>query len=227
MSDLNNSKCEYCEKKLSTKYRLSEHLRICKMKYQHDLKTEIEKFKEKMEEMRQHYEERLTLYMNENDSLKKQIHFFEQENKQDRKITEDLIKENIHHLSIEHIKNGSVGYAKFLYEYIFKNKVLCTDVARKKFKYLNYIGEWVTDPELLTLSSQIFPFLKEKHKELATQYIFHLSNALTEANDINTLSHKMEQARVFSDNERYLLKMIEGERGQYYNDLIRHLSNYL
>lgn len=217
--------CKYCEKKLSTKYRLAEHLQICKMKYQYDLNTEVEKLKEKVEEMRQHYEERLTLYMNENDSLKKQIQFFENETKQDRRITEEWIKENVIYLSIEHIKTGPVGYATFLHE-LLKNRVICTDISRKKFKYLNDKGEWNIDPELLTLSSLLFPFLKDRHKQLSTEYLHYLSSQL-DVNEINTLSYRMEVARVFSDHERLLFKMLDGERGPYYTDLIRHLSTRL
>lgn len=225
--DNKDNKCNYCNKNLSTKYRLAEHLHICKMKYQHDLNVEIEKLKEKVEEMRQHYEERLMLYIDENESLKKQLQFFEQENKQDRRITEEWLKENVDHLSIEHIKSGPVGYATFLCEHILKNRVLCTDISRKKFKYLNHKSEWTIDPELLALSSLLFPLLKDRHKHLSSQYLQHLSNQLTDVNDINSLSHRMEIAQVFSDHERLLFKMLEGERGQYYTDLIRYLSTRL
>jgi hypothetical protein len=217
-------KCEDCNKILSTKYRLTEHKAICKVKHKNDMNGEIEKLKNQINQMREQYEERLLLYMNENESLKKQILQLENENKEDYRITEEWLRQNVQHLTIDHIKAGAIGYGNYLIEYPLKNKVICTDLSRKKFKYLNEKGDWIIDPELLTLSTLVFQTLKDKHKELSNAYIQKLSNDLSNLKDINELSRRMDIATTFSDNERLLSKMLDGDRNQFYSDLIRYIA---
>jgi len=47
-------------------------------------------------------------------------------------ITDDYLKEQAKYLTLEHVKNGADGYAKYALEYPLKDRIVCTDLSRKK-----------------------------------------------------------------------------------------------
>ena len=50
-------------------------------------------------------------------------------------ITDDYLKEQAKYLTLEHVKNGADGYAKYALDYPLKDRIICTDLSRKKGKY--------------------------------------------------------------------------------------------
>lgn len=81
-------------------------------------------------------------------------------------VTDDLLTDNVKHLSIDHILKGPQGYAEYALEYPLKDRVLCSDYSRRKIKFKNEDGTLIIDPEMTTLAKKFFGSIKDKNKEL-------------------------------------------------------------
>jgi hypothetical protein len=93
-------------------------------------------------------------------------------------ITDDHLKEQSRFLTLDHIKQGAVGYANFACEHALKDRVACTDLSRRKIKYKNPEGQLVSDPEMMVISKKLFTAISEKNKELSDQYRGELINMM-------------------------------------------------
>jgi hypothetical protein len=93
-------------------------------------------------------------------------------------ITDDHLKEQSRFLTLDHIKQGAVGYANFACEHALKDRVACTDLSRRKIKYKNPEGQLVSDPEMMVMSKKLFTAISEKNKELSDQYKGELINMM-------------------------------------------------
>ena len=85
-------------------------------------------------------------------------------------VTDEHLKEQSRFLTLDHIKQGAVGYANFACEHALKDRVACTDLSRRKIKYKNPEGQIVSDPEMMVMSKKLFTAISEKNKELSDQY---------------------------------------------------------
>jgi hypothetical protein len=70
------------------------------------------------------------------------------------------------YLTLDHIKEGALGYAKFALEHPFKDRLLCVEYDRKKIKYKNSDGQYVTDPNLTKLAPKFFNSIEEQNNQL-------------------------------------------------------------
>lgn len=86
-------------------------------------------------------------------------------------ITDKHFEENVPYLSIEHIHDGAVGYSQYTSKYPLKDKVICTDFARKKVKYKNSEGKLITDPGMTKICQKLFASIKDRQQELAENYM--------------------------------------------------------
>jgi chromosome condensin MukBEF complex kleisin-like MukF subunit len=93
-------------------------------------------------------------------------------------VTDDHLKEQSRFLTLEHIKQGAVGYANFACEHALKDRVACTDISRRKIKYKNPEGQLVSDPEMMVMSKKLFTAISEKNKQLSDQYRGELINMM-------------------------------------------------
>jgi hypothetical protein len=93
-------------------------------------------------------------------------------------VTDDHLKEQSRFLTLEHIKQGAVGYATFACEHALKDRVTCTDLSRRKIKYKNPEGQLVSDPEMMVMSKKLFCAISEKNKQLSDQYRGELINMM-------------------------------------------------
>jgi hypothetical protein len=93
-------------------------------------------------------------------------------------VTDDHLKEQSRFLTLEHIKQGAVGYANFACEHALKDRVTCTDLSRRKIKYKNPEGQLVSDPEMMVMSKKLFCAISEKNKQLSDQYRGELINMM-------------------------------------------------
>jgi hypothetical protein len=91
-------------------------------------------------------------------------------------ITDDYLKEQAKYLTLEHVKNGAAGYAKYALEYPLKDRIVCTDLSRKKGKYKD------SDPEMSKITKMIFSSIKERNNELIDEYVELLKKKLSEFN---------------------------------------------
>jgi len=154
-------------------------------------------------------------------------------------ITDDHLKEQSRFLTLEHIKQGAVGYATFACEHALKDRVACTDLSRRKIKYKNPEGQVVSDPEMLVISKKLFTAISEKNIELTGKYKEELINMILtkyrEAGDdmkdeetkelddaITELNKKMDQIM----NISYQAKDIaEGQRPEMYHEFVREVCS--
>jgi hypothetical protein len=93
-------------------------------------------------------------------------------------VTDDHLKEQSRFLTLEHIKQGAVGYANFACEHALKDRVACTDLSRRKIKYKNPEGQLVSDPEMMVMSKKLLCAISEKNKQLSDQYRGELINMM-------------------------------------------------
>ena len=50
-------------------------------------------------------------------------------------LTDDHLKEQSEFLTLDHIKQGALGYANFACDYALKDRITCVDISRRKVKY--------------------------------------------------------------------------------------------
>jgi len=85
-------------------------------------------------------------------------------------ITTEHLNNQAQYLTIDHVKNGAVGYAKYALEHPLKDRLVCTDTSRKKGKYKDSDGNIVSDPEMSTITKKLFLAIKDRNSELITEY---------------------------------------------------------
>jgi len=85
-------------------------------------------------------------------------------------VTDKHLKDNVQHLSINHILRGPEGYAEYALEYPLKDRLICVDYARRKVKFKDHDGNVITDPEMTNLATKFFNSIKDKNKELILEY---------------------------------------------------------
>ena len=71
-------------------------------------------------------------------------------------VTDEILYDNVQHLTIDHIKKGAEGYAEYALEYPLKDKLLCSDFSRRKVKFKDKDGNIITDPEMTNLARKFF-----------------------------------------------------------------------
>jgi hypothetical protein len=85
-------------------------------------------------------------------------------------ITTQHLTEHAQFLTLDHIKDGASGYAKYALEYPLKDKIICVDYARKKVKYKDEEGNLVDDPEMTKLAKKFFMAIETYNNNLLTNY---------------------------------------------------------
>jgi len=85
-------------------------------------------------------------------------------------ITTEHLNNQAQYLTIDHVKNGALGYAKYALEHPLKDRLVCTDTSRKKGKYKDSDGNIVSDPEMSSITKKLFLAIKDRNSELITEY---------------------------------------------------------
>jgi len=147
-------------------------------------------------------------------------------------ITDEEIQEHLEHLTIDFIIDGAKGYAVFANTYPFKDRVLCTDLARKKLKYKDGDGEVIEDGGGVKLTQKFFQAIALRNEEIinteyraiheqvqqiakdGTAYCADLTGLLTKASHLQELLIKCQQAA-------------RGEENELTKEFVNHLSKML
>lgn len=147
-------------------------------------------------------------------------------------ITDAEIADHIRHLTIDFIHDGAKGYANFAGNYPFKDRLLCTDKARKKLRYKDNDGEIVDDANGTKITQRFFQAIAPRNEELinaeyntlyqevhqiATEGRAHVSNLtdlLTKASHLQELLTKCQEAA-------------NGEENELTKEFVTHLSRML
>jgi hypothetical protein len=79
-------------------------------------------------------------------------------------LTEEHMKRCAHNLTLDHIKDGPLGYARYALEHMFKNRLNCTDKSRNKVAYAIDGGYEVIDCGMSKLAPKFFKCI-EPHND--------------------------------------------------------------
>ena len=197
--------CKYCNKKFSRKDTLDNHELVkCTFKDVYsEMRSEIESLKKQLEE----HKTTITLLRIELEITSKKdketINRLESQHQTlaltaiTRPTTRNTIKnstiqnllplkdseinEHVPFLTIDHIKQGPEGYAKFALTRPLKDRITCTDVSRKKLAWKNEAGEIIYDTEGQTLCKKFFAAIQEKGEQLFRELIRDLGKRLDNA----------------------------------------------
>lgn len=210
-------KCQHCEKIFSNPSNLARHIKTCK----EEANKEIKKLEKRIKELEEENMRYKMIFEEKNkiiEEQKEQINdlqnkmeniaikaiskptYINNNNTNNSKnqiinnlvpISENHFKDQVEYLTIDHIKNGVDGYVQYALEYPLKDRVICTDFARRKIKYKDQEGNIIDDPEMAKLSQKFFKAIEEKNDILADEYLmelqnkygYHLINSTIEEND--------------------------------------------
>ena len=132
-------------------------------------------------------------------------------------MSDDFIKENSTNLTIDHIKKGPEGYADFIVNNPLKNRIICTDLSRRKIKYKNEDGNVVSDPNFLNLSKKIFPNMNEINIKLINEYSKQLEDIYPNLED------RFLVMKQILDYQYFISEGYTDDTKDIYNDLVKNI----
>ena len=137
-------------------------------------------------------------------------------------LTKTYISEASTNLSLdEHIKSGPRGYAEFACEHVFNNRLLCTDVSRRHFKYKTENGDVIDDYGLIRIVPMFFSAIEEKNKEIINDYkLAKLAEIDTE--DLEEYEH--EQFSVLISYKTEIKEAIRGQRTRFVEQFVKTVA---
>jgi hypothetical protein len=263
-----NFSCSGCKKVLSSKKRLETHTTTCreyslnvqKEKYEVELKEKDKKLQQIINEKDIEIN-RFQQIINEKDKritdLEDRMHSLlvkavsrptvttNTDNRIQQTInnliplTDDHLTEQAEFLTLDHIKQGALGYANFACDYALKDRITCVDIARRKIKYKNSDGQIVTDPEMNVLSRKLFTSIKDKNTKLTNQYRGELRDMILKkymesGNDISdeetkeletTIDQMNKEIQEASNLYYQTMEITDGKKPDIYHDFIREVCN--
>jgi len=214
------STCKYCNKIFTRLHNLYKHQRTAKycLKLQCSEKADADDLSTC---------KYCSMEFNRQDNLKrheKVCTVKEKSDTQNQQLLEMIV-------TIDFIQEGAKGYAAFANSYPFKNRVLCTDKARKKLRYKDGDGEVIDDgglklaqrffrviaPRNEEIINEEYRILQEKVQNIADDERAHtadLTTLLTKATHLQDLLIKCRNAA-------------RGEENELTKEFISHLSKML
>jgi len=207
--------CTECKKVFLVKNSLDRHVIICqkvidkKKEEQHN--KEINEYKEQLHKKDNHIKELESKL--ENIALKavsRPTNITQNNNRIDTinnliPLTDEHIKEQVQFFTLEHIKQGPSGFSQYALDYPLKNRVACTDFARRKLKYKNADGQIVTDLNMNILAKKLFTALQSKNRILSYQYAQELQDfILNETINVREDMDEKETETFTMRNERFV-----------------------
>ena len=95
-------------------------------------------------------------------------------------LTEQVIEDNVQHLTLEHHVQGAEGYAKYAMEFPFKGRIVCVDVTRNKIKYKDGDGNVIEDVGFRKMMMKLCKALYTRSYDLSIEHLEKLSQEFTE-----------------------------------------------
>jgi len=133
-------------------------------------------------------------------------------------VTEEHLVSNAANLTIDHIIKGPEGYAEYALEYPLKDRMICSDYARRKVKFKDKDGNVITDPEMTTLTKKFFESIHEKNKELICKYANELKERLGDENVMDTV------VKIFEYKEA-VNRACDGEKTDFHHDFVKRMCS--
>jgi hypothetical protein len=136
-------------------------------------------------------------------------------------ITTDHLREQAKFLERQHIRNGPDSIAYFANEYSYKDRIVCTDVARRSFVFKDESGNIIKDPKGVQITRKFVENNKDELVKLLEEY----SELYYE--DVNRTWFTYEK-KCKIDECLYAIK--RGEKGSnmnYYNTFLKEFTSVL
>ena len=230
--------CEYCSQSFTRKDSLTRHYKVCKMcvsqQTEDNAKTvAVENQNKMLLDLITRLQENIanfacgTAAVNNNNNRQVVLNNLQP-------ITNEDIQEHLQQLTLNFIQEGAKGYANYANKYPFKNRVLCTDRARKKLKYKDGDGDGqvVEDGGGVKLAQKFFQAIAPRNEEIinteyralheqvqqivrdGTAYCTDLTGLLTKASNLQNLLIMCRDAA-------------QGEENELTREFVNHLSRML
>lgn len=132
-------------------------------------------------------------------------------------VSDEHIQRHVNDLTLDHILKGAVGYSDYTLDYPLKDRVVCTDFARRKVRYKDSNNDIITDPGMTTLCQKLFSAINERNKQLIDEYIQQLDSMLPPG---ETLRAMVEQ---YSNRVVHVRNISDGEKPKLYHDFVREI----
>jgi hypothetical protein len=194
--------CNICNKEYTSNHRLTSHLNKCIVKKQEkdkyedliknkdilisELKEHIKQLEDKLENIALKAVSKPTTVNNNNSRVNQIINNL-------TPITTQHLTENAQYLTLDHIKEGAVGYAKYALEYPLKDKIICVDYSRRKVKYKDEEGNLVDDPEMTKLAKKFFSAIEEHNNKLIRNHSDVIIDKITNMNNEDVILEDEEE----------------------------------
>jgi len=141
-------------------------------------------------------------------------------------IKEEEMKEHVPFLTLEHIKEGAEGYAKFALERPLKDRITCTDISRKKLAWKNDNGEILYDTEGQALCKKFFAVIHAKSENLFRELIKELGERLANAYDLQDQEEADAIVELTDKVQTCRREAFQASKGNV-NDLTLEFASYL
>ena len=143
-------------------------------------------------------------------------------------LKEEEMKDHAPFLTLDHIKEGPEGNVKFALSRPFKDRVVCTDVSRKKLAWKTDTGEIIYDTEGNILSEKFFRLMREQNEQLYKEILRDLEDKLSD--DFKRSDQKEADAMVklinkFQTWRTEAYNTSKGESTELGREFIRSLCN--
>lgn len=243
--------CKFCNKQLSTQYSLKRHqqntkacLDIQKKKPDKLYICECNKEFNRKDNYKIHKEKCKTIIVNEmsksNDIYRKDIMNIidklisvksntTNNNIKTINIVNNLIpldpeylKQQSKFLTLDYINDGPAGYAKFVTEYMLKDRVICSDVSRKTLMYKGMNNKQIVDVKGIKVSKKIGTALVDENSRICKEQKVKLNKELED--NYENASEKLNKCH---NSYIQLKKMSDGKETKFSNKFIDHVCSRL
>jgi hypothetical protein len=261
-------RCNACSASFTLKSTLQNHLKICKentpekelrREYETREKELISKYEKKIEEQKIIIKELHADYKKQIDMQNKDFHDRMQsmaEKAIDKPstvtknnttqiinnllpITSEHLNEQVQYLTKDHVTNGAIGYAKYALEFPLKDRLVCTDVSRRKGKYKDSDGKIVSDPEMTSITRKLFLAIKDRNAILIDEHALDLKRKLNQFNSSDNNEMDETDSIEFSSSTDRLIdyittaysqkrqskEMSEGLKPELFQEFVKELSS--
>ena len=154
-------------------------------------------------------------------------------------ITPEHLNEQVQFLTKDHITNGAIGYAKYALEFPLKDRLVCTDVSRRKGKYKDSDGNIVSDPEMTSITRKLFLAIKDRNAALIDEHALDLKVKLNQFNSSDNNEMDQNDSIEFSSSTDQLIdyittaysqkrqskEMSEGLKPELFQEFVKELSS--
>lgn len=236
--------CEYCEKVFTSKFSLQRHISICTNQVHKNYQKIISELKKQLKKKEQHIRDLEKQIENialkavsrpttvQNDNRVQTINNL-------LPITDEHLQEQAKFLTIDHIKQGPLGYSQYITEYPLKDRIVCVDFSRRKIKYKNNNGNVVSDPEMTSLSKKLFSAIQARNERLCHKYVQELHTMLM--NNMKQTADEMDEEESVTFNQendkvhniitdiysqvKQVQEITEGKKPELFHEFVRDVCS--